>query len=69
MLLPGFFCLILDNDIKKIIAGMNVIFIVRDLRTQLLRHLPGSFRSLTALKYKQMILHIVVDRPHPLFIF
>ena len=69
LLFPGFFRLISDNDIKEIISGMDVIFIVRDLRAQLLRHPAGNFCSLTAFKYKEMIFHIMIDCPHPLLIF
>ena len=83
MLLAGFLCFISDNDIEKIVACMDIILVVRDLCAKFLRlilvvrdlcakflrHLTCGFCSLGTLQHKQVVLHIVIDRPHPFLIF
>ena len=69
LLFTGFLRLILDDNIKEVVARMDIVFIVRNLGSQILRHFACLIRCLTALKYEQVVFHIVVYGAYAFLVF
>ncbi len=69
MFFTGFLCFISYDNIKKAVACMDIVFIICNLCAQLLCHPACLIRSLTALQYKQVVFHIVVDRAYAFLVF
>ena len=64
-LLPGFGCFVLEDDVQKFVAGVDVILVGSDLPPEGFGHPVGGFRAGLLLKHQQVIFQIMVEGADP----